>query len=227
MAPRSKPAEAAPAAPLSDNAVTATMAAAAAASALKDEEGAAPAESSSEAPAAPVSSEPAAPAPGKRTRKPRGNRQGESLHNRLQKAMAQRDELAQRLGVKIGRSGFIETEGKSQEPPPDPKEAQKAVTGVLRFVFGAIALQRGDHWKMSDEEAQEIAEPLGKALAPHLPALGDNLYWILGGMKLAGSVQERADTDNKLKAGKAVVSNGAPPAPTGPSDRRVTAEVAE
>lgn len=85
-------------------------------------------------------------------------------------------------------------------PQIDVTSAQMFAYSFLAFVFAALANERGDHWKLKEED-RAWTNYLGEGLAPFLPNLGAALPWLLGGMGLVTAVQARASIDKQLKAG--------------------------
>jgi len=89
-------------------------------------------------------------------------------------------------------------------PTTDPAIARQFADAFLRFVFRAIAAERGKHWELTDEDRKWTSH-LGDGLAPFLPTLGAALPWLLGGMGMIGAIQSRVAEDKHLKGGAAYV----------------------
>lgn len=172
------------------------VAAAAAAEAFSDPQLSIPGVPSAPAPAAQ-----APPAAGKKRGRPPGpqaprkrDRSGEKA--KATKADVEREnrELRARLGVTSPEVGTV-----APAEPVDPASAIVALSALFSVVFGLLAEERGEHWRLKDDERDTLGQHFGTALAPYLPSLGAALPWLLGGTSLLAVLRSRLAEDKRLK----------------------------
>lgn len=100
-------------------------------------------------------------------------------------------------------------------------EAQ--VSTLLRFPFELVALRRGEHWKLRDDEAAMIAEPLTRkinenALAARAIGAGGDWVVIVGGLAIVVSARVAEDAERE-RARSAKPGAGRVPEGRGDRDR--------
>lgn len=92
--------------------------------------------------------------------------------------------------------------------------SQAQVESLLRFPFAFVALRRGKHWKLRDDEAAMVAEPLTRklnesAIASRTIALGGDWAVIAGGLALVVWARLEEDDKHGERPGAARSDNGA------------------
>lgn len=97
------------------------------------------------------------------------------------------------------------------EGPAGIQVTQEQVTTLLRFPFELTGLRRGPHWKLHDDEAAMIAEPLTRkinenAIAARALAAGGDWAVIAGGLTVVVSARvaedQRRDRERTGPAGR-------------------------
>lgn len=73
----------------------------------------------------------------------------------------------------------------------------------LRFlavgIFAPLAMWRGDHWELSEEEATQLAEPTAHALAPYSAEIEEKLPWAAPCLALVTVLGRRLLTDYQIQ----------------------------
>jgi len=103
--------------------------------------------------------------------------------------------------------------------------SQAQVTGLVRLPFRVIAVRRGRHWRLNDEEAEIIAEPLTRkvnesaVLARGVSLLGDWLVIVVGLTVLVSArVLEDEQRAKRDHADGEPAGAGVAPGPVSPGD---------
>lgn len=113
-------------------------------------------------------------------------------------------------------------DGPDLGPLPGVQVTQEQVTTLLKFPFELAGLRRGPHWKLHDDEAAMVAEPLTRkinenAIAARALAAGGDWAVIAGGLAVIVSarVAEDQKRDRERAAGGArdVTGTGRVPDP--------------
>jgi hypothetical protein len=94
-------------------------------------------------------------------------------------------------------------------------EAGKAIAGMLAKTFdlGAklLARKRGDHWRISEEEADALGEAWAAPLTPYLAQLAEYSPWIVAAMATVNVVAPRLIAEAEIAEGKSVAIHAGPP----------------
>lgn len=94
-------------------------------------------------------------------------------------------------------------------------EAGKAIAGMLAKTFdlGAklLARKRGDHWRISEEEAATLGEAWAAPLTPYLAQLAEYSPWIVAAMATVNVVAPRLIAEAEIAEGKSVAIHAGPP----------------
>jgi hypothetical protein len=85
--------------------------------------------------------------------------------------------------------------------------SQAQVESLLKFPFAFMALRRGKHWKLRDDEAEMVAEPLTRklnesAIASRAIAAGGDWAVIIGGLVIIVSGRLAEDAKDDERAGR-------------------------
>lgn len=100
------------------------------------------------------------------------------------------------------------TPGEFTDTPPvgGVQVNQAQVESLLKFPFAFVALRRGKHWKLRDDEAEMVAEPLTRklnesAIASRAIAAGGDWAVIIGGLVIivSGRLAEDAKDDERAE----------------------------
>jgi hypothetical protein len=94
------------------------------------------------------------------------------------------------------------------EPEPTPEgvspqeleNCQQALTTTFTIASKVAAKQRGEHWLLSDEEAESLGQVWTAALAPYLPKIGAAVPWATALIVTATMVLPRVEQDKALQA---------------------------
>lgn len=103
-------------------------------------------------------------------------------------------------------SEFVETMDREQPAGADHAQLLTELTAedvadFLKLGFSLVAFKRGDHWVLSDQEAEHIGRWVRKAIARHgVEWVAKWLPDIMAGALLGYAIVRRVEVDNKLAA---------------------------
>lgn len=138
--------------------------------------------------------------PGKRHYKKRKKATKADLKKQAREAGAERDRLRAQLEAEKPAAGAGEEAPPAGGLSPEQMAAliPKALSGAFRSVFRLIARRRGEHWALSDQEAQELGESWDAALAPFAGALDPRFVGIFAAVFVTAEVvEQRLSLDGK------------------------------
>lgn len=105
----------------------------------------------------------------------------------------QESDLSRLEGEYIPSENDIKTDGST--PQPEVSTGQLC-TGCLSLIFGAVAMRKGDHWALTEEEASMLGDSTGAVLDKYFPdmSLGPEVA-LLGAAAMI--VMPRIEIDQK------------------------------
>jgi hypothetical protein len=84
----------------------------------------------------------------------------------------------------------------------DLENCQAAIATTFLVSSKVAAKHRGEHWLLSDEEAESLGQVWTAALAPYLPQIGAAVPWATALIITATMVMPRVDKDRELQAAR-------------------------
>ncbi|MAK42706.1 MAG: hypothetical protein CMN80_00935 [Spongiibacter sp.] len=73
------------------------------------------------------------------------------------------------LNAFAGEPEFIPGQGGEEPQPDQPTLGGEELAFIFQVGFGVVASRRGDHWKIADDEAQQLGAATDAVLQKYLP----------------------------------------------------------
>lgn len=127
--------------------------------------------------------------------------------NTEQQTAEQTEQTYENLNAFAGEAEYIPHSGPEQTERAGPTLGGEELAFVFEMGFGVVATRRGEHWKLSGEEAEQLGVATDRVLAKYLPDMqtGPEVALVL----TAGMVfLPRMMLDKQLAETEEAASNG-------------------